>query len=65
MSNSSVEPIDRILSGAITLAQSGPGSNGNEEVFHIPQSSIITGTSPSDCFVLYSGYSLVGVVILH
>ena len=25
------------LSGATTLCQSVPGSNGNEEVFHIPQ----------------------------
>ena len=37
MSNSSIGPIDRTLSGATTLGQSGPGSNGNEEVFHIPE----------------------------
>ena len=30
-----------------------PGSNGNEEVLRIPQSSSITGTSPSDCLVSY------------
>ena len=39
MSNSSIWPIDRILSGATTPSQSGPGSNGNEGVFHIPHSS--------------------------
>ena len=44
------------------LGQSGPGSNGNEGVLHIPQSSSITGTSPSDCLVLYPGHSL-GVVL--
>ena len=33
------------LSGATTLGQSGPGSNGNEGVLHIPQSSSNTGTS--------------------
>ena len=37
--------IDGTLTGATTLGQSGPGSNGNEGVLHIPQSSI-TGTSP-------------------
>ena len=42
------------------LGQSGPGSNGNEGVLHIPQSPNITGTSPSDCLVLYPGHSLVG-----
>ena len=26
-----------------------PGSDGNEGVLHIPQSSRVTGTSPSDC----------------
>ena len=41
------------LSGATTPGQSGPGSNGNEEVLHISQSSSITGTSPSDCLGLY------------
>ena len=33
--------------------QSGPESNGNEGVLHIPQR-----TSPSDCLVSYPGYSL-------
>ena len=34
--------MDRTLSGATTLGQSGPGSDGNKEVFHIPQCSSIT-----------------------
>ena len=37
--------------------QSRPGSNGNEGILHIPQTSNITGTSPSDCLVLYPGHS--------
>ena len=47
-----------VLSGATTPSQSGPGSDCYEKVLHIPQSSCITGTSPSDCLVLYSGDSL-------
>ena len=58
MSNSSTWPIDRTLSGAITPGQSGPGSNANEGVFCIPQSSSTTGASPSDCLVSYLGHSL-------
>ena len=50
---SSIWPIDRTLSSATTLSQSGPGSDGNEGKLHIPQSSSITGTSPSDCLVSY------------
>ena len=49
MSHSSVCPINRTLSGATSLGQSGPGSNGNEGVLHILQSSSITGASLSDC----------------
>ena len=41
------------LLGAPTSDQSGPGSDGNEGVLHIPQSSSITGTSLSDCLVSY------------
>ena len=41
------------LSGATTLGQSGPGSDGTKGVLHIPQSSSITGTSLSDCLVSY------------
>ena len=37
----SIWPIDRTLSGATTLGQSGPGSDGNEGVLCIPQSSSI------------------------
>ena len=46
------------LSGATTPGQSGPGSNVNEGMLCIPQSSNITGTSPSDCLVSYPGHSL-------
>ena len=48
MSNGSILPIDRILSGATTPGQRWPGSDGNEEVLHIPQSSSITRASPLD-----------------
>ena len=53
MSNSSIWPIDRTLSGATTPGQSGPGSDVNEGVLYILQSSSITGTSPSDYLVSY------------
>ena len=55
---SSILPIDKTLLGDITLGQSGPGSDGNERVLHIPQSSSIIGTSPSDCLVSYPGHTL-------
>ena len=55
MSNSSIWHIDRTLLGAITPGQSGPGSDGNEEVLCIPQSTSITGASPSDCLESYPG----------
>ena len=58
MLNSCILPIDRTLSNATTLGQSGTGSNGNEGVLCIPQSSSITGTSPPDCLVSYLGHSL-------
>ena len=64
MSNSSIWPIDRTLSGTATPGQNGPGSNGNEEVLHIPQSSSITRASPSGCLVSYLGHLLVGVLPL-
>ena len=51
MSNSSIWPIDRTISGAITPSQSGPGSNGNEGVLCIPQSSILL--KPQNQIVLY------------
>ena len=40
------------------MGESGPGSEGNEGVLRIPQSSSITGSSPSDCLVSYPGHSL-------
>ena len=52
----SIWPIDRTLSVAITLGLSGPGGNGYEGVLCIPQSSSITGISPSDCLVSYPGH---------
>ena len=60
MQFSSIWPIDRTLSSATTPSQSGPGSNGNEVVLYIPQSSSIAETSTSDCLVLYPGHSLMG-----
>ena len=49
--NSSIWPIDRTLTGTTTLGQSGPGSDSNEGILQIPQSSG-TGNSPSDCLGL-------------
>ena len=43
--------------------QSGPGSNGNKDVLYIPQSSSITGTSPSDCLVSYPEHLLQGGIL--
>ena len=51
MKFSYIQPIDRALSGATTPGQSRPGSDGNKGVLCIPQSSIITKSSPSDCLV--------------
>ena len=39
-SNSSIRPIDRTLSVVTTPGQSGPKSNGNERVHHIPHCSL-------------------------
>ena len=55
---SSIWSIDRTLSCATTLGQSGPGSDSNEEVLCIPEISSITGASRSDVFVSYPGHSL-------
>ena len=52
------------LSGATTPGQSGPGSDGNEGVLHIPQIFSTAGTSPSDCLVSYPGHLLGGVLPL-
>ena len=59
MSNSSIWSIERALSGATIPGQSGPGSDDNEGVLHIPQSSR-TGALPSDCLVFYPGHMLEG-----
>ena len=50
---SSTRLIDRTLSGSTTLGQSGPGSNSNEGVLHIPQWSSITGALPLNCLMSY------------
>ena len=48
------------LSGTTTPGQSEPGSDGNEGLLGISQSTIIIGASQSDCLVAYPGYPLVG-----
>ena len=58
MSNTSIKPVDTTLTGAITPGQSGPGSNGNEGILRIFQSSSINEASPSDCLVSYPGHTL-------
>ena len=50
MSNSSIWPTDKTLSGTTITGQIEPGSNGNEGVLYITLSSW-TGASPSDCLV--------------
>ena len=49
--------IDRNLSSATSPRQSWPGSDGNEGVLRIPQSSSITETSPSVRLVSYPGHT--------
>ena len=39
--------MDGTLTDTTTLSQSGPGSNGNEDILHTPQ-IFRTGASPSD-----------------
>ena len=46
------------LSGDTTPGQSRPGSDGNEGLLRIPQSSSITEASQSDCLVSYPGHSI-------
>ena len=55
--HSSNWPIDRILSDVTAPSQCGPGSNGNEGVFHTFQNSMTEAWSP-DCLVSYPGYLL-------
>ena len=50
--------MDRNLSGAANPGQSGPGSDGNEEVLRILQSSSISEASRSDGLVSYLGHFL-------
>ena len=64
MSNNSILPIDGTTSGATTPNQSGHGSDGNEGVLRILQSSSITGVSLSDWVVSYPGRSLGGGLTL-
>ena len=48
------------------IGQSEPGSDGNEGVLCISQSSSITGTSQSNCLASYPGHSLrEGVIPLQ
>ena len=54
MSNSSIWPVDRALSGNTIPGLSGPGNDDNEGVLRIPQSSAITRILPSDCLISYS-----------
>ena len=59
MLNSYIWFRDRTLSSVTTPALSGPESDDNEGVLHIPQRSSITRTSPSNCLVSYPGQSMV------
>ena len=54
---SNVWSIDGILSDATTPGQSEPGSNGNERILHIPQSSK-TEVSLSEDLMSYPGHLL-------
>ncbi len=51
MSNSSIWPIDRNLSGATNPGLSELGNNSNKDVLRIIQSFSTTGGSPSDCLM--------------
>ena len=52
-------PIDMASSDATTPGQSGHCSNGNEGIFHIPQSSK-AGALPSDGLMSFPGHLLEG-----
>ena len=62
---SSIWPLDRTLSGPPTPGQSRPGRDGNEEVLQIPQSSSITGTSPSDSFIFLTYTNEIFISFTH
>ena len=57
MSNTSTWHIDRMLPGATTPGQRGPGNNGNEWALYIPQSARVRA-SPSAYLMSYPGNSL-------
>ena len=57
MSNSSIWPIDRSLWGGTPPGQSGPRSDSNEGLLHIPQISK-SAVLPSGGLELYSEQSL-------
>ena len=52
-----MRPIDGILTGTITLGQSGPGSNGNEGTLYFLQSSG-TGASPSNAVIFWTYFNV-------
>ena len=62
--SSNVKKLYLSLSDATIPGQSGTGSDSNKGIPQIPQSSSITGCSPSDCVASYQGHSLVGVLPL-
>ena len=59
MSNSSIEPRYRILSGTTNPGHSGPRIDGNEGALHCHQSISITGALSSDCLMSFYGHLLV------
>ena len=60
MSNSSIWPIDRNLSGTTSPGQSLLGNNENKEILPIPQISKARAL-PSEGLLSYPGYLHVGV----
>ena len=58
---SSIRLIDRALSGATIPGLTGSGSNVNEGVLRIPQSSSITEASPFDGLLSYQYTRCEGV----
>ena len=57
MLNSSIWPTDQTLSGATIPGPSGPGSDGNEGLLHVLQSSRDWASLP-DGLISYSWHSL-------
>ena len=56
MQFSSIEAIDRALSGVTIPGQSGLESDGNERLLQILQNPSIIGNSSSDCLGSYPGH---------